>query len=139
MSGEVMADVVDAHREARTVIESQLNSFFADRQYGSGLAKLAFISIISSLGSPWFPEIRRYNKRTKTAEFRLAIDHEQFLNASPTKQQALLAQALLRAGQGLKDLNIPAFSQPEFLEDLGAALQRFRAPGSTGERTGTGA
>jgi phage baseplate assembly protein W len=46
MSGEIMADVDDVHREARNEIEDELNARFASRDYGRALQKLAFIAII---------------------------------------------------------------------------------------------
>ncbi len=68
MSGEIMADVGDVHREARNEVEDHLNMRFASRDYGRGLQKLAFIAIIRPSGDETYPEIYKYDKTDRTVE-----------------------------------------------------------------------
>ena len=90
MSDEIQADVGDVHRRARQDVENAINDKLSDSDYGSGVSKWAFISIIREEDSDDYGEIRRYDKRRKVVEFRLKIDHSQFKQAAATEQRKLL-------------------------------------------------
>lgn len=107
MSGEIMADVGDAHREARNEIEDELNNRFASRDYGPGLKELAFISIIRPIGDEAYPEIYKYDKKDRSVEARLKINHLDFRMASDKAgRKRLLLDALERAITRIGELKI---------------------------------
>lgn len=109
LSGEVMADVADVHREARNEVENELNEQFAPRDYGRGLRELAFISIILPPGEDAFAEVYRYDKRERTVEARLKINHLDFRMA-PDKagRKRLLLDGVERAIARMVELKIDA-------------------------------
>src|SRR4051812_4417485 len=109
MSGEIMADVADAHREARNEVEEQLNERFGARDYGRDLQKLALIAIIRPAGDDAYPEIYKYQKKDRTVEARLKINHEEFRGAKDkTERKQLLLDALERAIARMSELKIDA-------------------------------
>lgn len=109
LSGEVMADVADVHREARNELESELNELFAARDYGRGLQELAFISIILPPAEDAFAEVFRYDRKDRTVEARLRINHLDF-RAAPDKagRKRLLLDGVERAIARMGDLKIDA-------------------------------
>lgn len=97
-SGEVMADVGDGFREAINEIEDDLNARFVDRNYGSALDKLSFIAIIRPSGDDAYPEIFKYDKKRRTVEARLKVNHLDFRNARNNEdRKRLLLNAIERA------------------------------------------
>jgi hypothetical protein len=73
MSGEIQDDVGYAFTQARNDVEGTLNAVVADRDYGNGVQKWAFIPIILPREDERWGEIRKYHKRRKVVEFRLKI------------------------------------------------------------------
>ena len=107
MSGEIMADVGDVHREARNEVEDELNARFAARDYGRALKELAFISIIRPTGDNAYPEIYKYDKKDRTVEARFKINHLDFRMAPDKKgRKQLLLNAIERAIARMGELKI---------------------------------
>lgn len=109
MSGEVQADVYDGYAKARREIEAVFNLKFAEKSFGPGLIKLAYIGILRAIDSPDFDEVKKYKKRDQTAEFRLKIPHEVFLHASDPERIELVVASVLRAVKLLSELKIQDF------------------------------
>src|SRR5437763_15755317 len=109
LSGEIMADVGDVHREARNEVEDELNKDFASLDYGRGLQKLAFISIIRPTGDDAYPEIYRYDRKDRIVEARLKINHLDFRMA-PDKEarKRMLLDGIERAIARMGELKIDA-------------------------------
>ena len=107
MSGEIEGDVGDAYREVMNLVEEKMNEVFERKDYGSGLSEWAFIAMIFGEHSPdWYEEVRRYHRKDKSAEFRMKIDHAQFLSADRPGRLALLCEALLRSLQAMEEMKI---------------------------------
>jgi len=119
MSGEIQADVGCAFASARKHVEDTINKRIASVDYGSGVVKLALLPIIRKLASPDYPEIKKYTRRDKTAEFQLKIDHSEFAAASPIEQRALIVRALTRACSMIPELGVKDLDQKALLADLG--------------------
>jgi hypothetical protein len=123
ISGEVMADVSDAFREARNEVEDELNEYFASHDYGQTLKKLAFIAIVRPAGDEFYPEIYKYNKKDKLVEARLKVAHSDLQKASnKADRKRLLLDAVERAIARLGELKIDA-DHERLLSDF----QEFRA------------
>jgi hypothetical protein len=114
MSGELDGDVYDAYFEARKLVEGALEAPMKKGHFGDGLVEIAFIPMILGPNSPTdYKEVKRYNKRQKTCEFRLIVDHDAFKDGSPNKRAGLLCESLLRAlsllaGMKTSDIDIAA-------------------------------
>lgn len=122
LSGEVMADVAEAYREVRKEVEGHLTSRLADASYGPGIDRLVFVAVISSLGGEWFPELRKYHRKEKDAEFRLRIDHAAFLVADERMRRVMVCEALSRAIGLISTLPVNGFDTDRFLRDFGLAV-----------------
>jgi len=122
LSGEVMADVADAYRESRKDVEAYLNLRLGDASYGPQVERLVFVGVISSLDAKWFKELRKYHRGSKDAEFRLRIDHEEFLRSDAIRQRVLLCEALGRAIQMISSLKVNDFDTSRLLHDFEAAV-----------------
>lgn len=115
MSGEIQEDVYDGYVRAERNIESLINENLKDAQLGDGLVKLAYIAIIKSIESSDYPEIKKYRKRDRTAEFRLKIPHGAFLNArNDMERHRLVAGSLVRAIRLLPEFGIENFDYEGF-------------------------
>ncbi len=127
LSGEIMADVEEVLREASNELEDELNASFASRDYGHGLQKLAFIAIIRPSGDDAYPEIYKYDRKGRTVEARLKINHRDF-RAAPDKEsrKQLLLDALDRAIARMAELKIDADHK-----GLLADFRKARAEAST--------
>ena len=123
MSGEIMADVGDAYRDARKDVEAHLNRRMSEIDYGAGLKELAFIAMILSADGPPYKEIQKYSKRDKTAEFRLRIDHGTFKRAASHGQRSLIVEAVARAIGLLSTLRIPGLDQERLQTDFRSAAR----------------
>jgi len=122
-----MADVGEAFREARNEVEDQLNERFAERDYGPGLKKLAFIAIMRPSGDESYPEIYKYDKKKRMVEARLKINHRDFLTADDAgERKRLLLDAIERAIARMGELKIDADH-----ERLLADFQKARAEMAT--------
>jgi hypothetical protein len=121
MSGEIQSDVSDAFRRSCNKIEPSLNGFLEHKNYGKGLVKWSFIAIILSENGPkGYNEVKRYNKRDKTCEFRLLVDHGRFRDGGTKEHNAMICEALLRSLSLLAAMKVPDFDlsalQADFLE-----------------------
>ncbi len=106
MSGELESDVADVHREARKIVQSELNERFEQANYGGGLKEWAFISMILGPNSPPYKEVKRYNRNEQSCEFRLRIDHDAFAAADRSERAGLLCQALLKCLDYLASMKV---------------------------------
>jgi hypothetical protein len=119
MSGELQSDIGEAYRSARKEIESKINEYISSRSYGEGVQKWAFIAIIAPpRTTQYYPEVRKYWKRDRTAEFRILIDYEAFKRADPPGHRTLIAQALIASLQIATRMNIPNFDPVSLMQDV---------------------
>ena len=96
-SGEVDSEVYDAYVTTRRLVESRLNDALSKRAYGTAVTKIAILPII--LG-PHFSDRaeRKLVQRTKcSADYRLRIDFEAFLNGDANVREQLLIRNTIQA------------------------------------------
>jgi hypothetical protein len=117
-SGEIEADVGEAYRPVRREIEQTLNEILSDVDYGPGVSKWAFLSIILAASHSAFPEIRRYDPLTTVVEFRLWIDYRSFKDAGPTTQKQMFYARLLSSVDLATALGIPSFDLVRLKRDM---------------------
>jgi hypothetical protein len=119
MSGEIQADVSDAFRPLCNRIEASLNDGLAGRDYGGGLLKWNYVAIILSDDGPkGYIEVNRYNKRDKSCEFRLKVDHDQFKDGDTKTRATMLCESLLRSLSLLESMNVPSVDVKALQEDF---------------------
>lgn len=110
ISGEVDADVFEPFRLAINDIEAAINSVIARKEYGRGIKGWTYIAVVMTVQDPpfdnWFPEIKKYHKKNKRVEFRLAIDHQRFKKGRDTTKRKLLFASILRSIALLEELGI---------------------------------
>jgi len=96
MSAEIDADVAQAYREARNVIEGLVNERLSRLALKTKCEKWAVIAIIRKDENPDYCEIRRYDTRRRVLEFRLKLNHSDFLSGNSQQQKALVLDLLKR-------------------------------------------
>jgi hypothetical protein len=126
MSGEVKRDVVDGYRKARIEIERSVTAVVGTKDYGAGLGELAFLAIMLSPDiDAQYPEIAKYHKKDRSAEFRLKIDHDRFASSDDATRLAMVSEALKRSVDMLPTLKIPDFDWQAFRTDVSSVLSAF--------------
>lgn len=99
LSGEVQVDIADAYRAVRKEVEAALNEALGDRDYGPHVREWDFIAIIRELDHPDYDELKKYDRRDKSLEFRLKLNHEQFKAADELARRRMLMGALVRSAR----------------------------------------
>lgn len=108
MSGEVQSDVADDYRKLRKEIEQSLNAVFSGRDYGAGLAEWDVIAMIFGDDGPKeYKEVKKYNKRDKSTEFRLRIDYQKFKHGDDAARRKLILDVLDHSLSILDSMKIP--------------------------------
>jgi hypothetical protein len=109
MFGEIQSDIADGYGSARKEIEKAFNKNMAEKNFGQELVELAYIGIIKRIDSPEYGEIKKYTKRDRTAEFRLKIPYDFFLQANECERIKLVATSVLRTVSLARELKIKDF------------------------------
>lgn len=122
MSGEIQKEVYDAYRAARKTIEIRVNERLEGEDYGKGLEEWAYIAIIRAVDSDDYPEIFKYSKRNKEAEFRLKINYNQFESGSPETQRKLISASLLRALKMMPEIGVKDIDYNRLMKDISQVL-----------------
>jgi hypothetical protein len=118
MGAEVDADVGESFRVLRNEIEKRANDSLASIDYGDAIAKWAHISIIRQVEGDAFPEIVKYDKRRKVAEYRLKIDHRLFRDGDAQRKRKLVCESLVRSISMCGELKVNHFECERFLRDF---------------------
>jgi hypothetical protein len=128
MSSELQADIGDDYSRLSNHVESVLVSAFCDRDYGPRVREWDFIAMIfGDIRPKWHDdEIKRYDKRDKSVEFRLKIGHDEFKYATDEVRYELIAKALLRSLDLMEDMNIPDFDLAALRKDFLSVAYRER-------------
>lgn len=121
-SSEVESDVADAHRQARKDLESSINHKIARKEYGSGVSKWALIYIVLSEKDVKYPEVCRFQKKSKIVEFRLCVDYLAIRNGDELNHRKLLAATILRTLQLAKSMRLDDFDLEAFSADVSMVL-----------------
>ena len=96
-SGELDSEIYDAYVAVRRIVESRLKQTLSDRSYGRGVTKIAITAIILGPRFPNHPERRLLQRKQCSADYRLHIDFESFLNGDASVQQQLLIRNTIQA------------------------------------------
>jgi hypothetical protein len=117
MSGELQNDVADQYREARKLVEGKLNERFRQTDYGNGLREWTFIAMIFGADGPNYKEVKRYDRRSKSCEFRLRINHAKFRGGDVEERAGLLCEALLECLNKLEEMRIDELKTEQIRAD----------------------
>jgi hypothetical protein len=121
MSGEVQADIGDAHRVARTEVEAKVNQLLRTNVYGGeSIEEWAFLAIIMAVEDPQFGEVATLHRKRRVAEFRLRIPHADFKVASEAEQRGLLLSCLIRSLQLMPGIGVQDLDTSKLIDDLRA-------------------
>jgi hypothetical protein len=124
MSGEVMADVGESSRIAQNYLEFKINEIIEN--YSLGIyEKWAVIAIILDNRGSNYPEVFKNHKSKKMIEFRLKIDHDEFLNASEQNKIVLIAKMLLRSLDKMETQNHNLKIPQNNIDALRKVINRF--------------
>jgi len=127
MSGEVQADVGDAHRLARKAVEHAVNERLKNCSLSVDFDEWAFISIIRQQDHPDYPEFKKKHAKRKVLEFRLKIPHQDFLNASEIGRVELLVSALKRSVNLMAEFRVSSEDQTKLLAALDDTYRQLAA------------
>jgi stress-induced morphogen len=108
MSGEIQADVAEAYRSVRKLIESEINQELKLVSPVGRFHTWAFIAIIRSEEHPDYSEVSKKDVRRRLLEFRLRINHNTFRNATAVGQRRLVYHALGRCIPMMAQLGMSA-------------------------------
>jgi len=111
MSGEIQADVADANRETRRIVQTEINRLLEGVVIADNIDQWAFIAIIRAAAHPDFDEVVQRTNRGKVLEFRLKIPHGAFLSATPNHRISLVLEALSRSVTLMSQLKVSADTQ----------------------------
>src|SRR6267154_1011380 len=118
MSGEVQADVGDAHRLARKAVEHAVNERLKNCSLSTNFDEWAFISIIRQRDHPDYPEVKKKHAKRKVLEFRLKIPHQDFLSANEIGRVDLLISALRRSVNLMNEFGVGSEDRAKLLAVL---------------------
>src|SRR5690348_9459827 len=127
MSGEVQADVGDAHRSARQAVEQAVNERLKDCSLSVDFDEWAFISIILPHDHPDNPELKKKHAKRKVLEFRLKISHQDFLNADQIGRIGLLIDALKRSVDLMTEFRVSPQDRAKLTTVLNHAYRELAA------------
>lgn len=128
MSGEIQADIADAYRQARKIVEVEFNRLLAEVSLAES-KEWAFIAIIREEDSPDYGEVVKKSPKDKGFEFRLKIPHAEFLAASSTEKTGLIFKALSRSVDLMGQLGVSSDTQKALREVLFRAENQREALG----------
>ncbi|GAA3962068.1 Imm44 family immunity protein [Allohahella marinimesophila] len=97
ISGELDSEIAEVFRAIRQQVEKQLNEHLAGQMYGSAIEKIALAPIIRGPRFSPASERRLVQHKSKTADYRLVIEYDRFLNGSEQVRRQLLVENLLLA------------------------------------------
>ena len=98
MSGEIDADIGRGEHVARNKILPVLAELVEGASLEFELDRWSFISIIlSGKFISDYPEVFKFNKKSKVLEFRLQIDHESFKQADEPLQISMMLDSIERS------------------------------------------
>jgi hypothetical protein len=116
IGGEISADIGDAFRETRKVVEEAINSVIEAATYRVKLNAWDCIAIIRDDDA--FEEIFRYSKGKKDMDFRLRLDHGKFKAAGSLVRQAMLVEMLLSSLSILRERFLSEEGISDLIEDV---------------------
>lgn len=127
MSGEIQGDIDDgSFILVRKTVEEAVTQSIEDKSYGQGLKLWAYLAIILEPNTDrYYPEVKRYSKRKKEVEFRLKIDHQQFLQGDRQTHLRLLSESVLRCLELMRDMHIKGLDLDRLTADVTDCLGKY--------------
>ena len=122
MSGEIMADVADAYRSARSAVVSGVNQRLKLLSLKTDFQEWAVIGIIRPDDLPDYHEIYKADTRRKVLEFRLKIDHSSFGTSDVLHQRMLVIEALKRSVQKMPEFGVEKQDCDQLMKVLDESL-----------------
>ncbi|SUP85800.1 Imm44 family immunity protein [Yersinia wautersii] len=105
ISGEIDENVSVFHRETRQFIEKEINEKLENINFSHDYEKWALVAMINK-DVDWAGEVVKRHIKRKVLEFRLKIDHNEFLNGNFSQRANLFLDALQRSIDKMEDLGI---------------------------------
>jgi hypothetical protein len=128
LSGELDVEIRDAWAPVRQYVEARLNASLSDKEYGSAICSIGIIPMI--LRPEWQSarkERRLFQRKQRGADYRTAIDFEQFRSGSERVRRRLLVRNIIEAIEDLQRKAGRAFHGHALVEDILALFQYDRA------------
>lgn len=94
VGAEFSGDIDNEMRIARNFVVDKINESISTRNYDLDLDSWDCIAIIMEEDD--YEEVIKYSKKKREIDFRLKINHQEFSNSSPIKQQTLFYRLILR-------------------------------------------
>lgn len=126
-SGELDHRIVEAYRPVRTHVEARLNTRCGNRHYGDAVKEIAIIPII--LGPEFLKgrrERRLWQRKQRTADYRMIIDFEKFKLGDEVEREHLLVANTLDAVHDLQRKIRDGFDGASLATDIMAEFPRLR-------------
>lgn len=120
MSGELQADIGDACATVQNEMELVINRRIKNNDYGVAVARWSLIPIILDFEDPVYHEVKKYSHGRKVAQFRLKIDHGEFLRADMAGKRRLMFAMILRSIALFPVLKVKGFDVDRFRRDMEA-------------------
>lgn len=117
ISAEADIDVADKYRSVRQFIEQKVNEFLTTVCIENEFEKWAFIAIIRS-DQGWGTEVVKQHKKRKVLEFRLKIDHGDFLQGDFEQCVNLMKDSLLCSVKKMGGLDISVSDRKKLISAL---------------------
>jgi hypothetical protein len=106
MSGEIDADVADAYRDTRRTIEKATNRELDQLELHTDARQWAVIAIIRSHDHPDYGEVTRRDESRGVLEFRLRLNHGDFLKGDRIQRAVAVIETLRRSTILMGDLGV---------------------------------
>lgn len=123
IGGEISADVADAFREARSVVEHTINSVISPTDYGLELESWDCIAIIRD--DDEFTERTRFDRKSRDMDFRLVLDYARFKAAAAREQQSMIVEMLLRSLNVLAEKGLSPTGMARLRKDTESAAKKM--------------
>ncbi len=117
-SGEVDADVGEAFRATRNIVQERVNGLLSQNSYGNVLDEWAYMAIISTLPESAYGEVAKYRPKKREVEFRLRIPHGEFRDSSEDGRCALFLESLIRSAEMMQQAGIEGLDIERLVRDL---------------------
>ncbi|MGG8094669.1 Imm44 family immunity protein [Klebsiella aerogenes] len=123
ISSEADIDVAEQYREVRYFLEPEINKYLEEIVFDNNYDKWAYVAMIRD-NKNWAVEIAKKHVKRKVLEFRLKIDHGDFLNGNFYQRVALFIDALQRSIEKMEKLGVSENDR----DKLSVILESVRAP-----------
>jgi hypothetical protein len=98
MSGELDTTIADKYRILAYPMEAELNNALIDKNYGSAIEDIGIIPVLITpelLNAGFFKERRLFKRKEKSADYRLRINYEKFLNGNDVTRRLLIIKNII--------------------------------------------